>query len=359
MVRGCPFLSFCSMSQFSRVALVVGAFLWVHNACAEVTGAGASFPSKVYKKWGERYEKDAGVRIVYRPTGSGDGVKQISDRAVQFAGSDTPLPPQELSKRQLIQLPMVVGGIVPVVNLPGISEGELQLDGPTLADIMRGAIERWDDPRIAAQNRGTRMPALPIRRIVRADKSGTSEGLARYLALVSDPFKTEVGVSQLPNWPGAVTRAEGNDGVAQAIKGSVGAISYVSYDRVVHDKLASVRLQNAAGRYVAASETGFRAAIVASELGRSGDDLASLLNRPGVESWPITSATFVLLDAAPKLAAGAAPAMRFLYWCFLHGDELTKGTGFAPLPINVQSRLSARFAAVKAQDGQPVPYFSY
>jgi phosphate transport system substrate-binding protein len=328
------------------------------TARADVQGAGASFPSKVYAKWAARYEGDSGVRVVYRPTGSGDGINQITERHVAFAGSDAPLSKDELARRKLIQLPMVVGGIVPVINLPGVAAGVLQLDGKTLAEIMLGTIARWDDPRIAELNRGVRLPPLAIRRIVRAEKSGTTEGFARYLTQVSEAFKEQVGVSQLPKWSGTVTSAEGNDGVAKAISATQGAIAYVSYDRVAHDGLVDVRLRNAAGNVVRASEAGFRAAIVESDLGRTGDDLASLMDRPGSETWPITSATFALADANPPSADGAAPTLRFLYWCFLHGDDLTRGTGFAPLPITVQSRLAARFSSVKAGDGKVVNYVS-
>jgi phosphate transport system substrate-binding protein len=224
---------------------------------------------------------------------------------------------------------------------------------------MTGAIQRWDDPRIADLNKGLRLPALPIKRIVRAEKSGTTEGFSRYLSQVSPEFKAQVGESQLPKWPGEVIAVEGNDGMVTAIKATPGAIAYVSYDRVTRDGLTDVRLRNAAGRFIKASEAGFRSAIKESELGRSGNDLASLMDRPGVETWPITTATFALVDANPKTADGAAATLRFLYWCFLHGDDLTRGTGFAPLPITVQSRLVARFASVKAQDGQNPQYIQY
>jgi phosphate transport system substrate-binding protein len=150
--------------------------------------------------------------------------------------------------------------------------------------------------------------------------------------------------------------AEGNDGVSAALKANEGAVGYVSYDRVVRDRLASVQLRNAAGQWVAASDQGFRAAIRHSELASQGNDTASLLNRPGAESWPITLTSFVLFDAKPARADSAAKTMRFLYWCFVHGDELTKGTGFAPLTVSVQSRLSARFAEVRAQDGGALDY---
>lgn len=347
------------MKRLASGAWVVAAVLWSVGAHAEVRGAGASFPSKVYTKWAQQYQREAGETVVYKPTGSGDGLKQITDRAVAFAGSDTPLSQDELAKRRLVQLPMVVGGIVPVVNLPGLGERALQLDGATLAAIMLGAIQRWDDARVTALNPGLRLPALPIRLIVRADKSGTTDGYTRYLSLASAEFKAQVGASQLPKWPTKVTPADGNDGMVSALKATPGAIAYVSYDRVTRDGLADVRLRNAAGHVVRASETGFRAAIQESDLGRRGNDLASLLDRPGVESWPITTATFVLVDANPKQASAASPALRFLYWCFLNGDDLTRGTGFAPLPTIVQSRVAARFASVKAQDGESLQYVKF
>jgi phosphate transport system substrate-binding protein len=345
----------------SAIAATVAVFmvLAAGAAQAQVRGVGASFPSKVYARWIAQYQRDTGLALSYKPTGSGDGVKQISERKVEFAGSDSPLPAAELSKRRLVQIPMVIGGIVPVVNLPGVDDGELKLDGPLLADILLGTVERWNDPRIVALNPGLKLPALPVRRVVRADKSGTTEGFARYLAQVSPAFKMQAGVSQLPAWPGKTTPAEGNDGMVQALKAAPGSIAYVSYDRVAHDKLAGVQLLNAAGRFVKASEAGFRSAIRESELGRAGDDLASLMDRPGPDTWPITSATFVLVDASPSSATAASPVLRFLYWCYLHGDDLTRGTGFAPLPATLQSRLSARFASVKAQDGQQLQYVSF
>jgi phosphate transport system substrate-binding protein len=347
------------MKRLVGGAVLMAAVSWSACVQAEVKGAGASFPSKVYAKWAEQYRREAGEAVVYKPTGSGDGMKQITERAVAFAGSDTPLSQDELAKRRLVQFPMVVGGIVPVVNVPGLGERALQLDGATLAAIMLGTIQRWDDPRIAALNEGLRLPAMPIKRIVRADKSGTTEGYSRYLSLMSADFKAQVGASQLPQWPAKVTTAEGNDGMVSALKATPGAIAYVSYDRVARDGLSDVRLRNAAGRLVKASETGFRAAIQESDLGRRGNDLASLLDRPGVESWPITTATFALVDANPKEAAAASPALRFLYWCFMNGDDLTRGTGFAPLPTIVQSRVAARFASVKAQDGQALQYVKF
>ena len=343
--------------------VALGALITVASAVAapaEIKGAGATFPSQVYLRWAGSYEKQGGgAPVSYKPTGSGDGVKQISARAVQFGGSDTPLSPKELAERHLVQIPMLVGGIVPVVNLPGVGDKRLQLTGELLGDIMAGDVKQWSDARIAALNPGVALPALPIRRIVRAEKSGTTEGLSRYLSNASPRFGAEVGIGQLPKWPGEVERAEGNDGMVRALKTVPGSIAYVSYDRAQQDHLAGVKLRNAAGNWVAASEPAFRAAILESDLSKLGDDLASLTDRPGPASWPITMTSFILLDATPTSGDAAGPAMRFIYWCFMHGDELTRGTGFAPIPTTLQARLAARFQQVHAQDQKLPDYMSF
>ncbi len=340
----------------SLTLFTLGASRGVSAQAAAVAGAGASFPSLVYSRWAQAYEKAKGQVVSYKPTGSGDGVKQITAHSVAFGGSDSPLNAEDLAKRKLIQIPMLVGGIVPVVHLPGVPDGRLQLTGDLLAELMAGRVAKWNDGRIVALNPGVALPALPVKRIVRADKSGTSEGFTKYLSAVSPVFAKEVGASWQPKWPGEVDAAEGNDGMAKALKATPGGIAYVSYDRVQRDKLNSVRLRNAAGQWVAAGEAGFKSAIANSDLSRKGDDLASLMDREGNESWPITMTSFILIDAAPASGASATPVMSFLYWCFMHGDDLTRGTGFAPLPVVLQSKLAARFASVKPGDGKLPTY---
>ena len=253
-----------------------------------VQGAGASFPSKVYQRWAETYAGSAKVGVSYKASGSGDGIKQAIARSVAFGGTDAPLTAEELAKHRLVQIPTAVGGVVPVVNLPGVANNRLLLDGPLLADLFAGKLTRWNDPRIAALNPGIALPATAVQRVVRSDKSGTTDGFSRYLATVSAAFKSEVGAGQLPKWPGETLAGDGNDGVVKALKATPGAIAYVSFDRVQRDQLAAARLKNAAGKAVAASEAGFRAAIRESDLHKKGDDLATVLNQPGDDSWPIT-----------------------------------------------------------------------
>jgi len=348
------------MSSFPRPILtLVASLLLASSTIAQpVQGQGATFPSKVYDTWARAFEKAGGGIVAYKGTGSGDGVKQITARKVDFGGTDSPLPVAELAKQKLVQIPMLVGGIVPVIHLPGLG-APLQLDGELLADIFLGRVKVWNDARIAALNPGAGLPAWPIKRVVRAEKSGTSEGFSRYLAGASARFKGEVGASQAPAWPGEPLKVEGNDGMVQTLRATPGAIAYVSYDRVLRDKLASVKLLNASGRFVLPTESGFRAAILESDMYRQGDDLATLLDRPGNEAWPITLTSFVLVDAEPATAAKALGALKFLYWCFMHGDDLTRGTGFAPLPVSVQSRLATRFTQVRPKDGQLPAYQSF
>ncbi|MFN4265230.1 MAG: phosphate ABC transporter substrate-binding protein PstS [Aquabacterium sp.] len=323
----------------------------------QISGAGATFPARVYARWTEQFaSQNPRVQVQYKPTGSGDGVKQIGARSVHFGGTDTPLSPQELAQKGLIQIPMLVGGLVPVVNLPGVGSNKLVLDGATLAEIMLGRINNWNDPALAKLNPGLNLPAKPIVRVVREDSSGSTEGFTRYLALSSSRFKQTVGESKKPTWPGKVIEAKGNDGVVDAVREQVGGITYVSYDRVAKDQLTAVKLVNPTGRAVAASEEGFKEAILGSDVYRQGDDSASLLNVARKEAWPITLTSYVLLDTRPKDKVAANWSAHYVYWCFMHGDDLTRGTGFAPLPSRVQAKLVARLTQIHGPDGE-VPKF--
>lgn len=318
-----------------------------------IKGAGATFPSLVYARWAQRYaELNPGVKLSYSPTGSGDGVKQAKARTVHLGGTDAPLSAEALAQSHLVQIPMLVGGLVPVVNVPGVASNQLVLSGEVLADLMQAGITRWNDPRIAALNPGVPLPAIEVARIVRQEASGSTEVWSRYLAMSSSRFAAAVPVGQLPAWPGNPLRAKGNDGVAALLKSTPGGLTYVSYDRVLKDKLVAVRLKGASGAPVVASEEAFRAAILASDLYRKGDDTATLLASARADAWPLTATSFLLLDATPRDAVAAQWAGRFVYWCFMHGDELTRGTGFAPLPDRVQARLSGRLMQVHGPDGR-------
>ncbi|MFW5332910.1 phosphate ABC transporter substrate-binding protein PstS [Hydrogenophaga sp. ZJX-1] len=320
-----------------------------------VAGAGATFPAQIYLQWSEHYRQARGVELRYQPTGSGDGIRQISERKVALAGTDSPLSPAELAKRRLLQVPTVAGAVVPVVNLGAGVDRPLQLTGEVLADLFAGHIGRWNDPRVAALNPGLRLPDLAVRRIVRADKSGTTDAFSSYLSLLSPAFASEVGASQLPQWPGQVLAADGNGGVVKLLGTTPGGITYTSYDRAKKDHLTMARLKNAAGQWADANERSITEALRASNVHRKGEDTASTLNMPGGSSWPITVVTFLLFDAAPARSdTRTLEALRFAYWAFQQGDRLVHDTGFVPLPISLQARLAGRLSSVRATDGQPL-----
>lgn len=348
-----------------RRVLVVGAAcsgalgVAAQAASTTVLGQGASFPSKVYQAWARRFAELSGIQVVYKPTGSGDGVVQATDRRVDFGGTDSPLPEVELERRKLVQVPMLVGGVVPVVNLRGLGTQRLVLSGELLAALMQGEVGQWNDPRVAALNPGLALPAQRVQRVVRGERSGTTEAFTRYLAEASPAFRERVGSSQAPRWPGDVLAADGSDGLVAQLQATPGGLGYVSFDRAGAAGLAGVALRNRDGQVVTASEAGFRAAMTHSDLYRQGLDSASLLDRPGLQTWPITLTSFVLLDAEPPATARIEPALRFLYWCFMRGDELTRGTGFAALPLTAQARFAVRFARVQPRDGGKPEYQTF
>ena len=328
------------------------------SATAQIHGAGATFPSGVYKSWAESYGKSHDAKVTYQPTGSGDGVKRIGSREVDFGASDSAVSAADLEKLGLVQIPTAVGGIVPVVNLRGVGNERLRLGGDVLADIMRGTITRWNDKRIAALNPDVDLPAATIVRIVRAEKSGTSDAYTRYLSLMSPDWKSQVGAGQLVKWPGDVTAVDGNDGVAKGVAATPNSIGYVSFDRVARHKLAGVRLRNQAGAWVAASPEAFKAAVQESDLNRKGDESATLLDQPGAQSWPLTITTYLLLDARPKTAGGARDAVQFVFWSLQNGDAEVRSSGLTPLPAPIQARLVQRFERIHPQDGQPLNFFA-
>jgi phosphate transport system substrate-binding protein len=325
---------------------------------AEVRGAGATFPSAVYKAWATSYQQAHGTKVSYQPTGSGDGIKRMEAREVDFGASDSALSLADLESHGLLQIPSAIGGIVPVVNVRGVANDRLRLTGELLADIMRGAVDRWNDRRIAALNPDLDLPAAPIVRVVRAEKSGTSDAFTRYLSLSSPEWKQQVGAGQLVKWPGAVTAVDGNDGVAKAVAATAGAIGYVSYDRVAQYHLAGVKLRNRAGSFVSPSPDGFRAAVKESDLNRKDDETATLLDQPGPQTWPLTITTYLLLDLRPKTADGARAALQFVWWSLLNGDEVVRSTGLTPMPEKIQARLVQRFARIRPQDGRPLNFFT-
>ena len=349
--------------SIGRIALILfGLVHWgmVHaqqGNAAGIRGAGATLPAAIYASWGQSFAKEKSVPVTYQAVGSGDGVKRIIAREVDFGASDAAVSREEIKHNNLFQFPTVIGGIVPVVSFRPGSSGQLRLTGPVLADIFAGRITEWNDTRIAALNPGSDLPKVAITRIVREDSSGTTAVFTSYLSLVSENWSRSIGSGNTVTWPGTVTRARGNDGVVEAMKGTRAAITYVSLDRVARDKLNPVLLENRQGKFVAPSEAGLKAAVKASPMNLTADEYASLLNMPGSTTWPITHATFVLVDRAPKTAASVSQTLSFFYWAFMKGDDIITNTGFAPLPTAMQARITGRFKEeIKPQDGGPLQF---
>lgn len=340
------------------MAALWGASLAQAQLSDPIRGAGASFPAEVYEAWAFGYTKDKKTPLQYQSVGSGEGLKRIIARQVDFGASDEPLSPDELQKNGLMQFPTLVGGLVPVINLKGIKSGDLQLTGAVLAKIFAGQIQSWNAPEIVALNRSLKLPALPIQRIVREDASGSTRGFTAYLALHDSGWEKRTGVGFKVNWVGQTIEAKGTKGVGVRVKATEGGIGYTSYQEVNRQNLTALKMQNKDGNFLLPTERSFLAAIAASGMARSGNEAVSLLDLPGAETWPMTDATYILLPLVMSDGARAKRVLNFFYWVFAQGDQMAADTGFVPMPTRVQLKTLARFRDVVGPDGKPVEYLS-
>jgi phosphate transport system substrate-binding protein len=258
-----------------------------HGSAASIRGAGATLPAAIYTSWGQGFAKEKSIPVAFQAVGSGEGVKRIIAREVDFGASDVAVSREEIRRNNLFQFPTVVVGIVPVVSFRPGGSGQLRLTGPVLADIFAGRITEWTDPRIAELNPGSDLPKVAITRIVREDSSGTTAAFTSYLSLVNENWSRSIGSGNTVSWPGTVTRARGSDGVIEALKGARGAIAYVSQDRIGRDRLNPVLLENRQGKFVAPSEAGLKAAVKASAMNLTADGYASLRSRKRLSSSSI------------------------------------------------------------------------
>jgi phosphate transport system substrate-binding protein len=311
------------------VPLALGAATQAH--AADVTGAGASFIYPVMSKWSADYNKSTGKQINYQSIGSGGGIAQIKAGTVDFGSSDAPLKPEELAKHGLAQFPSVIGGVVPVINVPGVKSGAMKLDGPTLANIFLGKIKMWNDPAIAALNSGVPLPAKKITIVHRSDGSGTTFNFVNYLSKVSPDWKEKVGDGTSVKWPAGIG-GKGNEGVAAYVKQISGGIGYVELSYALQNKMAYSRLKNAAGNFVLPSDETFSAAADSADWAAAKDFHLVMTNAPGANSWPITATNFILMYKQPKNAAGAKQTKEFFTWVYANGDAQAKALDYVPLP---------------------------
>ncbi|TPI33310.1 phosphate ABC transporter substrate-binding protein PstS [Mesorhizobium sp. B3-1-9] len=314
------------------IAMAAASTLSISAAmAADISGAGATFPYPIYAKWADAYKKETGIGLNYQSIGSGGGIKQIKAKTVTFGASDAPLKGEDLDSTGLAQFPMVMGGIVPVVNLEGIKPGELVLDGPTLADIFAGKITNWNDEAIKKLNPDAKLPDQAIAVVHRSDGSGTTFNFSYYLADVSADWKSKVGVNTALEWPVGIG-AKGNEGVANNVSQTGGAIGYVEYAYAKQNKLTYTDLVNKDGKKVEPTAAAFSAAAANADWSSQPGYGVILANQAGAESWPMTSATWILVYKKPDDTAATTEALKFFAWSYAKGDELAAGLDYVPMP---------------------------
>jgi phosphate transport system substrate-binding protein len=321
---------------------------------ADISGAGATFPYPVYAKWADAYKKLTGNGLNYQSIGSGGGIKQIKAKTVTFGATDAPLSGKELDESGLAQFPMVMGGIVPVVNVEGVKPGELTLDGPTLAKIFLGEIKTWDDPAIKKLNPNAKLPGQAIAIVHRSDGSGTTYNFAYYLAEVSPDWKTKVGVNTSVQWPSGIG-AKGNEGVANNVGNTKGSIGYVEYAYAKQNKLTFTKMINKAGKTVTPTADTFQAAAASADWKSQPGYGVILANQAGEKSWPMTAATWILIYKQPADTAATGEALKFFAWAYKNGDKMADELDYVPMPDNVVKDVEKYWAdGIKDANGKPL-----
>lgn len=343
-----------SLSNLMKSTLIAGGIVGT-SLCyaAQITGAGATFPAPMYTKWAEAYKGQTGTLINYQPIGSGGGVKQIQAKTVDFGASDDPVVAESLEKSGLAQFPAVIGGVVPVVNLKGVGPGQLKLNNATLSDIYRARITKWNDPAIASVNPGVKLPDTAITLVYRSDSSGTTAVFTDFLSQVSPPFKGVVGSGKTVNWPAGVG-GKGNAGVAANVSKVDGAIGYVEYAYAKQNRMSHVSLINRDGKAVQPSEASFGAAAAKANWTGTPNFAVNLNNQPGAGSWPITSASFILLYKKADKPEQSAEVLKFFNWALTKGQKMAVDLDYVPLPDNAVKAIVKSWAEIKSADGKPV-----
>jgi phosphate transport system substrate-binding protein len=342
--------------MLKTLGAAIGAALLAAATCAQaatISGAGATFPAPVYAKWAEAYKAQTGNALNYQAIGSGGGIKQINAKTVDFGASDKPLTPDDLAANGLVMFPTVIGGVVPVVNLPGIRSGQIKLNGAQIADIYRGVIKKWNDPLLARTNPGLALPNMPITVVHRSDGSGTSFLFTSYLSMKAPRWAAQVGGNDSVQWPTGIG-GKGNDGVAAFVRQTPGAIGYVEYAYAKQNKLAHTLLRNADGQFVGPDDDTFKAAAAGADWSKAAFG-AILTDQPGKASWPITGATFILLHTAQAKPQQGAAVMKFFDWSFANGAKLAADLDYVPLPDSLTKQIKSAWAAqVKDAGGKVI-----
>ena len=307
---------------------------------ADISGAGATFPYPIYSKWADAYKRQTGVGLNYQSIGSGGGIKQIKAKTVTFGASDMPLEEKDLQEAGLVQFPMIIGGVVPVVNVKGVQPGQMLLDGPTLAAIYLGDITKWNDPRIKKLNPSLNLPATAIAPVYRSDGSGTNFLFSNYLSSVDPKFKENIGAATSVQWPVGIG-AKGNEGVANMTTQTDGAIGYVEFAYAKQNKMPYVDLVNTSGKRVVPQAQTFQAAAANADWSHAAGYHLILTNQPGDESWPITGASFILVYSTPPDPAATGAALKFFDWAYKNGGKMAAELDYVPLPESLIKQVRA------------------
>ena len=337
-----------TMNLVKRIAVVgmaaCASLGTVAAIAADISGAGATFPYPIYAKWADAYKKQTGVGLNYQSIGSGGGIKQIKAKTVTFGASDMPLKPDDLNAAGLVQFPMIIGGVVPVVNIKGVGPGQLVLDGATIAAIYLGDITKWDDPAIKKLNPKLALPSTAIAPVYRSDGSGTNFLFSDYLSKESPKFQSTIGANSSVQWPTGIG-AKGNEGVANMTTQTDGAIGYVEYAYAKQNKMASTMLVNKSGKAVAPSADSFQSAAGNADWTHAAGYYLILTDQAGAQSWPITGASFILVYKQPADAAAVGEALKFFAWAYQDGAAMASELDYVPLPAALIAQVKKTWAS--------------
>ncbi len=342
-----------SLKQFMVFAIALGATSLSANA-QTITGAGASFPYPIYAKWASLYEKETGNKVNYQSIGSGGGQQQIIAKTIDFGASDDPMKAEQLEQNKLLQFPAIIGGTVPVINIPEIQAGQLKLSGEVLANIFLGQIKKWNDPAIVALNPNLSLPEKTIVVVHRSDGSGTTFGWTNYLSKVSPTWKEKVGEGKSVKWPTG-QGGKGNEGVSAYVKQLKHSIGYVEYAYAKQNNLAWASLQNKAGEFVQPSKESFMSAAANAKWNEKPGMGVVLTNEDGKNSWPVTAASFILIHKVADNVEATKGVFQFFDWAFSKGQDAASELDYVPLPAEVVSQIKAQWESeVKDKDGKAI-----
>ena len=329
-----------TLKRAGLAALAAAAFGAAAASATDISGAGATFPYPIYSKWADAYKKQTNVGLNYQSIGSGGGIKQIKAKTVTFGASDMPLKPEDLKESALVQFPMIIGGVVPVVNVKGLKPGQLTLDGATVAAIYLGDVKKWNDAAIKKLNPKVALPDQAIAPVYRSDGSGTNFLFSDYLAKSSAKFKDSIGAATSVQWPVGIG-AKGNEGVANMTTQTDGAIGYVEYAYAKQNKMTFAQLINKAGKAVTPSADSFQAAASNADWSKAPGYYLVLTDQAGAKSWPITGASFILMYGAPTDEAASTEALKFFNWAYKNGAPMATELDYVPLPAALIKQVRA------------------